>query len=151
MKSTFDLPNKVKINAYYKKMKVLFDLACISTCCWGLPKPKYEPFITNNRGNLTILKTSLLKIACKPFFMLNYHQILNVIILSTCFLSIRTDFVFLFRTDWLWASLIRAHFLSKNKNIFFEDNLGNVHSKTEVHDLRSLRHNCYLWPGTPQV
>ncbi len=44
--------NKVKINAYYKKMKVLFDHACMSTCCWGLPKPRYEPFITHNRGTL---------------------------------------------------------------------------------------------------
>ncbi len=25
--------NKVKINAYYKTMKVFFDLACMSTCC----------------------------------------------------------------------------------------------------------------------
>ncbi len=32
-----------KINAYYKTMK-------LSTCCWGLPKPKHEPFITHNRG-----------------------------------------------------------------------------------------------------
>ncbi len=44
--------NKVKINAYYKKMKVFFDLAWMSTCCWWLPKPKYEPFITHNRGTL---------------------------------------------------------------------------------------------------
>ncbi len=44
--------NKVKLNAYYKTMKVFFDLACMSTCCWGLPKPKYEPFITHNRGTL---------------------------------------------------------------------------------------------------
>ncbi len=29
--------NKVKINAYYKTMKVFFDHACMSTCCWGLP------------------------------------------------------------------------------------------------------------------
>ncbi len=43
--------NKVKTNAYYKKMKVFFDLACMSACCWGLPKPKYEPFITH-RGTL---------------------------------------------------------------------------------------------------
>ncbi len=34
-------------------MKVFFDLAYMSTCCWGLPKPKYEPFITHNRGTLT--------------------------------------------------------------------------------------------------
>ncbi len=27
--------SKVKINAYYKTMKVFFDLACMSTCCWG--------------------------------------------------------------------------------------------------------------------
>ncbi len=46
--------SKVKINAYYKIMKVFYVLfACMSTCCWGLPKPKYEPFITHNRGNLT--------------------------------------------------------------------------------------------------
>ncbi len=48
--------SKVKINAHYKKMKVFFDLACMSTCCWGLPKPKYEPFITNNRGTLIFLR-----------------------------------------------------------------------------------------------
>ncbi len=42
--------NKVKINA--KTMKVFFDLACMSTCCWGLPKPKNEPFITHYRGTL---------------------------------------------------------------------------------------------------
>uniref|UniRef100_A0A672TC07 Fibronectin leucine rich transmembrane protein 1 n=1 Tax=Sinocyclocheilus grahami TaxID=75366 RepID=A0A672TC07_SINGR len=30
-------------------MKVFFDLACMSTCCWGLPKSKYETFITHNR------------------------------------------------------------------------------------------------------
>ncbi len=44
--------SKVKINAYYKRMKVFFDLACTSTCYWGLQKPKYEPFITHNRGAL---------------------------------------------------------------------------------------------------
>ncbi len=49
--------NKVKINAYYKTMKVFFDLACMSTCCWGLPKPKYEPFITHNRGTLIAFKS----------------------------------------------------------------------------------------------
>ncbi len=27
--------SKVKINAYYQTMKVFFDLACMSTCCWG--------------------------------------------------------------------------------------------------------------------
>ncbi len=35
-------------------MKVFFDLACMSACCWGLPKPKYEPFITHNRGTLRL-------------------------------------------------------------------------------------------------
>ncbi len=45
--------SKVKINAYYKTMKMFFDIACMSTCCWGLPKPKYEPFITHNRGTLS--------------------------------------------------------------------------------------------------
>ncbi len=44
--------NKVKTNASYKNMKVFFELECMSTCCWGLPKPKYEPFITHNRGTL---------------------------------------------------------------------------------------------------
>ncbi len=33
--------NKVKIKAYYKKIKVFYDLACMSACCWGLAKPKY--------------------------------------------------------------------------------------------------------------
>ncbi len=47
--------SKVKINAYYKTIKVFFDLACMSTCCWGLPKPKYEPFITHNRGTLNFV------------------------------------------------------------------------------------------------
>ncbi len=36
--------SKVKINAY-KTMKVFFDLACMSTCCWGLPTPNCEPYI----------------------------------------------------------------------------------------------------------
>ncbi len=44
--------SKVITNAYYKTMKVFFNIACMSTCCWGLPKPKYEPFITHNRGTL---------------------------------------------------------------------------------------------------
>ncbi len=48
--------NKVKINAYYKTMKVFFYLVCMSTCCWGLPKPKYEPFIIHNRGTLKCCK-----------------------------------------------------------------------------------------------
>jgi len=30
-----------------------------------------------------------------------YHQLLDSIFLSTCFLSISTGFVFLFGTDWL--------------------------------------------------
>ncbi len=46
--------NKVKINAYYKTIKMFFELACMSTCCWGHPKPKYEPFITHNRGTLKV-------------------------------------------------------------------------------------------------
>ncbi len=55
--------SKVKINAYYKTIKVFFDLACMSACCWGLQKPKHEPFITHNRGNLnvSILKFHIVK------------------------------------------------------------------------------------------
>ncbi len=34
------------------KKKSVFDLACMSTSCWELPKPKYEPSITHNRGTL---------------------------------------------------------------------------------------------------
>ncbi len=33
-------------------MKVFFDHACMSACCWGLRKHKYEHFRTNNRGTL---------------------------------------------------------------------------------------------------
>jgi len=33
-------------------MEVFFDLACMSTYTWALPKPKYEPFITHKRGTL---------------------------------------------------------------------------------------------------
>ncbi len=51
--------SKVKINAYYKMMKVFFDLARMSTCCWGLTKPKYEPFITHNRGTLKVMHRCL--------------------------------------------------------------------------------------------
>ncbi len=53
--------SKVKINACYKTMDVFFFfyLAYMSTCCWGLPKPKYEPFITHNRGTLIGLVLSL--------------------------------------------------------------------------------------------
>ncbi len=34
---------------------VFFYLACFTTCCWGLPKPKYEPFINNNNNNNNLL------------------------------------------------------------------------------------------------
>ncbi len=44
--------SNVKINAYYKTMKVFLTLHACQACCWGLPKPKYEPFITHNRGTL---------------------------------------------------------------------------------------------------
>ncbi len=47
---------KEKINAYFKTMKVFFDLACMSTYCRALLKPKYEPFITHNRGTLHFYK-----------------------------------------------------------------------------------------------
>ncbi len=33
-------------------LKLIGSLACMSACYWGLPKPKYEPFITHNRGTL---------------------------------------------------------------------------------------------------
>ncbi len=39
-------------------MKV-FDLACMATCCWGCPKPKYEPFITHIREHLMDMKCML--------------------------------------------------------------------------------------------
>ncbi len=51
--------SKVKLNAYYKKMKVFFDLGCMSSCCWGLPKPKYESFITHDKGTLKRQRCSL--------------------------------------------------------------------------------------------
>ncbi len=35
----------------------------------------------------------------KSVIMLYYHQILDLIFLSTCFLSFRTGFVFLFASD----------------------------------------------------
>ncbi len=55
----------MQVNAYYKKIQVFFFyLACMSTCCWGLPKPKYEPFITHNRGTFMQYK-----------YALNFHYI----------------------------------------------------------------------------
>ncbi len=70
--------SKVKINAYYKTMKVSFDLASMSTCCWGLQKPKYEPFITYNMGTLItyiltshFIKYTLLVPDWTPFFLQN--------------------------------------------------------------------------------
>ncbi len=42
--------------------KVFVDLACMSACCWGLPKPKYEPFITHNRGTSNFAKGTILPI-----------------------------------------------------------------------------------------
>ncbi len=53
--------SKLKLNAYYKKIKVVFDHGCISTCCWGLPKPKYESYSAavcisdENRRNHSLL------------------------------------------------------------------------------------------------
>ncbi len=59
--------------------------------------------------------------------------------LSTCFLSIRTGFAFLFGTDWLQASLIWARapqLLSEKKCV---DHFVNVHSHTEMQKLKSMR------------
>ncbi len=43
--------------------------------------------------------TGLRSIAYKSIIMLYYHQILDSIFLSTCFLSFRTGFGFLFASD----------------------------------------------------
>ncbi len=43
--------------------------------------------------------TGLRSIAYKSVIMLYYHQILDSIFLSSCFLSFRTGFVFLFASD----------------------------------------------------
>ncbi len=44
--------SKLKINAYYKTMKVFFWPCMHVNLLLGIPKPKYEPFITHNRGTL---------------------------------------------------------------------------------------------------
>ncbi len=36
-------------------MKVFIDLACMSTCFWALPKPKYGPFKTHKRAILRLV------------------------------------------------------------------------------------------------
>ncbi len=64
--------NKVKINAYSKKIKVVFDLACMLTCCWGLSKPKYKPFITHNRGTLNSAYYTVYPVYCSPFLNVLY-------------------------------------------------------------------------------
>ncbi len=46
-----------------------------------------------------IKMTGLRSISYKSVIMLYYHQILDLIFLSTCFLSFRTGFVFLFASD----------------------------------------------------
>ncbi len=65
-------------------MKVFFDLACMSTCCWGLPKPKYQSFITHNRGTWGdleyclgqrwILESKMLKITNLQWFSVFFPQ-----------------------------------------------------------------------------
>ncbi len=67
--------SKVKIYAYYKTMKVFFYLACISTCCWRLPKPKYEHFITHF-NSLWIEKSCML--------IINYRNIKTFLTSNCC-------------------------------------------------------------------
>ncbi len=59
----------------------------------------------NPFGVHTVRNDWLSIIACKSFIMLYYNQILDSILLSTCFLSIRKGFLFLFETNCLSASL----------------------------------------------
>ncbi len=35
-------------------MKVFLTLHACQPVCWGLPQPKYEPFITHNKGTLNL-------------------------------------------------------------------------------------------------
>ncbi len=48
--------SKLKINAYYKTIKVFFNLVCMSTCYWGLPNPKKLYFSTHDMGILKQFK-----------------------------------------------------------------------------------------------
>ncbi len=59
--------------------------------CTKLQKVTLVVFPVKNDG--------LRSIAYKSVIMLYYHQILDSIFLSTCFLSFRTGFVFLFASD----------------------------------------------------
>ncbi len=60
----------------------------------------------------------LFKMYLKHLIVPYHHQISDSVFLSTCFLSIRTGFAFLFGTDWLQASLIWApQLLSEQKNV----------------------------------
>ncbi len=73
---------------------VVFGLLSLSLC---------------SRSKMTGLQTT----AYKSVIMLYYHQILDSIFLSTCFLSFRTGFVFLF------ASVNRRPYLSESRHLLF--------------------------------
>ncbi len=66
-----------------------------------------------------------LKTAHRFVFVQYYHQILDSILLSTCFLSVSTGYVFL-----SWNQLIAG--LNDLKKELFVDNSGNIHTKTKV-------------------
>ncbi len=71
----------------------------------------------------------LLEIACKSLIMLHYHQILDSIFLSTCFLSNSKVFIISF-WNWMicrpyWSELMHLNFGVKG---LFVDNIGNVNS-----------------------
>ncbi len=95
---------------------------------------KMKQFITSN--NILQLELELIHylIACKSLIMLYYHQLLDLVFLVTCFPSNSFGFVFLNRADY-WFKLTQLNIWVKKK----KDNFGNVHSKPEVHKLRSMR------------
>ncbi len=155
--------NKVKINAYYKTMKEFFDLACMSTCCWGLPKPKYEPFITHNRGTLT-KNLNLLNSSVHYSASLSYHFSLsnNKIIPSLLFVISRRVishqrpwspspgfilYVIIYKSFHLrlqYSNLIQVAYSNFFVRFFFND-LDPVLSAADIHRPHRRTLLCHHW------
>ncbi len=117
--------NKVKIKLDNESV---FDLACMSSCCWGLPQPKYEPFITHNRGTyihlVFFLNESLFLPDCiiyKIIYIYIYIIFFKCIMLFIwCFYMNCTEITLFKFLVYLGFFILRTWFFIKVCLIFFQ-------------------------------
>ncbi len=96
----------------------------MSTYCWALPKPKFEPFITHNRGTLNIIKSKkFVEQSCVSSFLKRFPPVCN----NTEFLS----------TSQMKSPAITTTLDGKNKTLYLQ--VRNILTCTRLVIFSSLR------------